>query len=55
MIEEMGFSSGKEGLRIFKQLETLGNHLAHSQDIITIGWDIIGERTLRTEKLYERS
>jgi hypothetical protein len=55
MVQEMGFSSRKEGLRMFKQLETLRNHLAHSQDIIKIGWDIIVELALRTEKLYERS
>ena len=55
MIQEMGFSSRKEGLRMFKQLETLRNYLAHSQDIIKIGWDIIVELALRTEKLYERS
>ena len=55
MIQEMGFDTRKEGLRMFKQLETLRNHLAHSQDIIKIGWDIIVELALRTEKLYERS
>ena len=55
MIQEMGFGTRKEGLRMFKQLETLRNHLAHSQDIIKIGWDIIVELALRTEKLYERS
>ena len=55
MIKEMGFASRKEGLRMFKQLETLRNHLAHSQDIINIGWDIIVELALRTERLFERS
>lgn len=55
MVEEMGFASRKEGLHMFKQLETLRNHLAHSQDIISIGWDMVVEIALRTEKLFERS
>jgi hypothetical protein len=55
MIKEMAFTSRKEGVRMFKQLETLRNHLAHSQDIINIGWDIIVELALRTERLFERS
>ena len=55
MVQEMDFASRKEGLNMFKQLETLRNHLAHSQSIINIGWDVIVEIALRTERLFERS
>ena len=55
MVQEMGFDTRKEGLHMFKQLETLRNHLAHSQDIISIGWGMIVEIALRTERLFERS
>lgn len=55
MVQEMGFDSRKEGLYMFKQLENLRNHLAHSQSIITTGWDMIVEIALRTERLFERS
>jgi hypothetical protein len=55
MVQEMEFASRKEGLHMFKQLETLRNHLAHSQSIISIGWDVIVEIALRTERLFERS
>ncbi|MCW8935202.1 MAG: HD domain-containing protein [Gammaproteobacteria bacterium] len=37
-VEQIGFESGKQAKRIIKELESLRNHLAHSQDIVSHDW-----------------
>ncbi len=39
--EVLGFPSRKEGLRALRELETLRNHLAHTQGIIADSWERI--------------
>ena len=34
----MGFETGKQAKKIIKELESLRNHLAHSQDIVAYDW-----------------
>ncbi|VAW67455.1 hypothetical protein MNBD_GAMMA08-1882 [hydrothermal vent metagenome] len=37
-LEQMGFETGKQAKKIIKELESLRNHLAHSQDIVSHDW-----------------
>ena len=37
-LAEMGFETGKQAKKIIKELESLRNHLAHSQDIVSHDW-----------------
>jgi hypothetical protein len=52
--QEMDFASRKEGLRALKELETLRNHLAHSQEIIPTSWNRIVRITSNLGKLLDR-
>jgi hypothetical protein len=54
MLEDSGFQSRKEGVRAIKDLESLRNNLAHSQDIITYNWDAIVRMSQRLEKIMTR-
>lgn len=38
MLKQMGFETGKQAKKIIKELESLRNHLAHSQDIVSHDW-----------------
>jgi len=37
-LERMGFETGKQAKKVIKELESLRNHLAHSQDIVSHDW-----------------
>ncbi|VAW65714.1 hypothetical protein MNBD_GAMMA11-1771 [hydrothermal vent metagenome] len=37
-LELMGFDSGKQAKKVVKELESLRNHLAHAQDIVSHDW-----------------
>jgi len=37
-LKQMGFETGKQAKKIIKELESLRNHLAHSQDIVAHDW-----------------
>ncbi|RDH82729.1 MAG: bifunctional (p)ppGpp synthetase/guanosine-3',5'-bis(diphosphate) 3'-pyrophosphohydrolase [endosymbiont of Galathealinum brachiosum] len=37
-LEQMGFETGKQAKKVIKELESLRNHLAHSQDIVSHDW-----------------
>ncbi len=37
-LTQMGFETGKQAKKIIKELESLRNHLAHSQDIVSHDW-----------------
>jgi len=37
-LEKMGFETGKQAKKVIKELESLRNHLAHSQDIVSHDW-----------------
>jgi hypothetical protein len=39
--ERLGFPSKGAGDRVVRELETMRNHLAHSQDIVSSGWEAI--------------
>jgi len=38
MLKQMGFETGKQAKKVIKELESLRNHLAHSQDIVSHDW-----------------
>jgi len=38
ILSNMGFETGKQAKKVVKELESLRNHLAHSQDIVTHDW-----------------
>lgn len=54
MLKESEFESRKEGVRGIKDLESLRNNLAHSQDIITYNWAAIVRMSQRLEKIMTR-
>lgn len=37
-LKQMGFETGKQAKKVIKELESLRNHLAHSQDIVAHDW-----------------
>jgi len=37
-LSQMGFETGKQAKKVIKELESLRNHLAHSQDIVSHDW-----------------
>jgi len=37
-LTQMGFETGKQAKKVIKELESLRNHLAHSQDIVSHDW-----------------
>ena len=51
-LTQMGFETGKQAKKIIKELESLRNHLAHSQDIVSHDWAQIARLVNR---LSERS
>lgn len=50
-LSELGFASKAQGKRAIKRLESLRNHLAHSQDIVSQDWPLIAAITQRLESL----
>ena len=50
-LSELGFVSKAEGKRAIKRLESLRNHLAHSQDIVSQDWPLIAAISQRLESL----
>ena len=53
-LEELGFKSKKIAKRLSKELESLRNNLAHSQDIVTHDWPQIARLAKRFEKIISR-
>jgi hypothetical protein len=52
-IAAFGFSSKAAARRVFKELESLRNNLAHAQDIVTHDWAQIARMARRIESLAE--
>ena len=50
-LKELGFVSKAQGKRAIKRLESLRNHLAHSQDIVSHDWPLIAAIPQRLESL----
>lgn len=50
-LELLGFDSRRTAKRVMKELESLRNHLAHTQDIATHDWAQIARMTRRLESL----
>jgi hypothetical protein len=50
-LSEVGFTSKAQGKRAIKRLESLRNHLAHSQDIVNQDWPLIAGITQKLESL----
>jgi len=53
-LEELGFKSKKIAKQLSKELESLRNNLAHSQDIVTHDWPQIARMAKRFEKVISR-
>jgi HD domain len=52
-LTQMGFETGKQAKKIIKELESLRNHLAHSQDIVAHDWAQIARLVDRlSEKFF---
>ncbi len=52
-LTQMGFETGKQAKKIIKELESLRNHLAHSQDIVSHDWAQIARLANRlSDKSY---
>jgi hypothetical protein len=52
--EEFGYASRREAARGIKDLESLRNNLAHSQDILTYNWQTIVGMARRLERTMSR-
>jgi len=50
-LEILGFDSRRTAKRVLKELESLRNHLAHTQDIATHDWAQIARMTRRLESM----
>jgi hypothetical protein len=50
-MEKLGFASKKVGKRLIRELESLRNHLVHSQDIVSHDWPQIIRITHRLTEL----
>lgn len=50
-LEMLGFDSHRTAKRVLKELESLRNHLAHTQDIATHDWAQIARMTKRLESI----
>ncbi|UCE76776.1 MAG: bifunctional (p)ppGpp synthetase/guanosine-3',5'-bis(diphosphate) 3'-pyrophosphohydrolase [Gammaproteobacteria bacterium] len=50
MLKQLGFDSKAAAKRVVKELESLRNHLAHAQDIVTHDWAQIARLTRRVEE-----
>jgi hypothetical protein len=53
-LEYLGFNSKRTAKQISKELESLRNNLAHSQDIVTHDWPQIARLAKRFEKILSR-
>jgi hypothetical protein len=53
-LEELGLKSKKIAKQLSKELESLRNNLAHSQDIVTHDWPQIARMAKRFEKIISR-
>ena len=47
---QLGFETGKQAKKIIKELESLRNHLAHSQDIVPHDWAPIARLVNRSSE-----
>jgi hypothetical protein len=54
-LSDLGLVSKAEGKRAIKRLESLRNHLAHSQDIVSHDWPLIVRLSQRLESLVEKA
>jgi hypothetical protein len=52
-VDAMGFSSKKIAKQVVKDLESLRNHLAHAQDIVSNDWAQIARLALRIDELSQ--
>jgi hypothetical protein len=52
-VDAMGFSSKKIAKKVVKDLESLRNHLAHAQDIVSNDWAQIARLALRIDELSQ--
>jgi hypothetical protein len=50
-MEKLGFASKKVGKRLIREMESLSNHLVHSQDIVSHDWPQIIRITYRLTEL----
>jgi hypothetical protein len=50
-LKDLGFESRSAARRVVKELESLRNHLAHAQDIVTHDWAQIARMTQNIEEL----
>lgn len=50
-LDTLGFESKREAKRAVKKLESLRNHLAHAQDIVTHDWAQIARLTQRMDEI----
>jgi hypothetical protein len=50
LLKQLGFDSRAAAKRVVKELESLRNHLAHAQDIVTHDWAQIARLTRRVEE-----
>ena len=51
---DFGFSSMREAKQTIKDLESLRNNLAHSQDIVTNSWNTIVKLSTRMDLVLTR-
>jgi hypothetical protein len=54
-LKNLGFKSKRIAKQVSKELESLRNNLAHSQDIVTHDWPQIARMAKRFEKIISRS
>ena len=52
--EDVGFASIREGKQRLKEIESLRNNLAHSQDIVGSNWSVIVGLSRRLETIMTR-
>ena len=50
LLRQLGFDSKRAARRVVKEMESLRNHLAHAQDIVTHDWAQIARLTRRVEE-----
>ncbi len=55
VVRQLGFTSQRTAKRFAKELQSLRNNLAHSQDIITYDWPAIARLSRRLERLVRTS
>jgi hypothetical protein len=51
--ESLGLESRQVARKTYKDLESLRNNLAHSQDIIAENWDVIANLSGQVERILE--